>query len=94
MNQAVAPRQSYGSKSPSRQNFTRVAALIICCSAAALVALGGVANSPETQHVSNVLAIKAQLQSQLQVERDIISAQVHNLPFVTLSALTAPLSAA
>ncbi len=80
MMQAVAPRQSYGSTSPSRQNFTRVAALIICCSAAALVALGGIANSPEPQHASNVLAIKAQLQSQLQVERAIITAQVHYSP--------------
>ncbi len=41
------------------------------------MALSGVAVPQESHHASNVLAIKAQLQSQLQVEPELINAQVH-----------------
>ena len=75
--QAVAPRQSYGSKNPHRQSMTRVAALVICCGMAALVALGGAMYSPEPEnHAPLALSIRAQLQSQLQIEQQVRSAKV------------------
>lgn len=77
MLQAVAPRLSYGARSPTRQSFSRVAALVVCCGAAALVALGGAMYSPEQAHQAPLaLSIKAQLQSQLQIDREVRAAQV------------------